>query len=106
MTGMSSEPRRIIACNAGKIFLWARSPVAPKKTSASEWSAMGLARLFLEVTAETEPHRRLDLLREVRFAARREAAVQRRAQHRSGHGFVDRSDDGPAALAQIGRAHV
>ena len=30
-------PRLIIACSDGKIFLYARSPVAPKKTSASEW---------------------------------------------------------------------
>ena len=36
MIGMSRWPRRIIACSAGKIFLYARSPVAPKNTSASE----------------------------------------------------------------------
>lgn len=30
-------PRLTIACSDGKIFLYARSPVAPKKTSASEW---------------------------------------------------------------------
>ena len=41
MTGTSRCPRRAIACRAGKIFLYARSPVAPKNTSASAgWSAM------------------------------------------------------------------
>jgi hypothetical protein len=32
MTGISRCPRRVIACSAGKIFLYASSPVAPKKT--------------------------------------------------------------------------
>ena len=36
--GASSEPRLSMCCNAGKIFLYARSPVAPKNTSASECS--------------------------------------------------------------------
>ena len=36
MTGTSSWPRLAMACSAGKIFLYARSPVAPKNTSASE----------------------------------------------------------------------
>ena len=34
--GMSRSPRRVSACSAGKIFLYARSPVAPKKTNASD----------------------------------------------------------------------
>ena len=37
MTGMLRWPRLIIAWSVEKIFLWARSPVAPKKTSASEF---------------------------------------------------------------------
>jgi hypothetical protein len=32
----SRWPRFTIACSAGKIFLYARSPVAPKNTRASE----------------------------------------------------------------------
>ena len=36
MTGTLRSPRAAIDCSAGKIFLNARSPVAPKKTSASE----------------------------------------------------------------------
>ena len=36
MTGTSSVPRFTIACSDGKIFLYARSPVAPKNTSASD----------------------------------------------------------------------
>ena len=35
-TGASSRPRFTIACRAGKIFLKARSPVAPKITNASD----------------------------------------------------------------------
>src|SRR4030095_11947419 len=38
MIGMFRFPRSTSACNAGKIFLKARSPVAPKKTKASELS--------------------------------------------------------------------
>jgi hypothetical protein len=34
--GTFRTPSLIILCRAGKIFLWARSPVAPKKTNASE----------------------------------------------------------------------
>src|SRR5580692_9233775 len=37
MIGTFRCPRFTIACSDGKIFLYARSPVAPKKTSASEW---------------------------------------------------------------------
>ncbi len=36
MTGVSRWPRLIIAWSDGKIFLYARSPVAPKNTRASE----------------------------------------------------------------------
>src|SRR5689334_22301702 len=36
MTGQSRLPRFTMLCSAGKIFLYARSPVAPKNTRASE----------------------------------------------------------------------
>src|SRR5580698_11090026 len=36
ITGTFKLPRLIIACSDGKIFLCARSPVAPKKTKASD----------------------------------------------------------------------
>src|SRR5437868_6292716 len=35
-TGMPSLPARAMSYSAGKIFLWTRSPVTPKRTSASE----------------------------------------------------------------------
>src|SRR5205823_3740027 len=34
-TGTGRAPRLASACSAGQICLWARSPVAPKRTSAS-----------------------------------------------------------------------
>src|SRR5262245_24542477 len=102
---MSRVPRRTIAYSAGKICLCARSPVAPKKTSASDWSmAMGSPCLLLEVAAEAESHGRLDLLGEVGLASRREAAVERRAQHGRRHRLVDRGDDRTASLAGVGHA--
>src|SRR5262245_9028346 len=104
-TGMFRLPRRTIAYRAGKICLCARSPVAPKKTSASDCSAaMGSPRLLLEVAPEAEPHGRLDLLREVGLASRREAAVERRAQHWCWHRLVDRGHDRPASLAGVRHA--
>src|SRR5262249_24118299 len=36
-TGTIRWPRRTMAWSAGKIFLYARSPVAPRNTNASEW---------------------------------------------------------------------
>jgi hypothetical protein len=39
MTGTSRWPCLTIAWSAGKTFLWARSPVAPKNTNASDWGA-------------------------------------------------------------------
>ena len=47
ITGMSRLPRLASACRAGNIFLWARSPVAPKKTSASEEPALGAMPSFI-----------------------------------------------------------
>src|SRR5262245_37598473 len=103
ITGMSSVPRRTIACSAGKICLYAKSPVAPKNTSASDCSAMGLA-LLLEMSAEPQSHRRLDLLRVVGLATRGEAAVERGAQHGCGYALVDGREDRPAALARVRHA--
>ena len=40
MTGTFRSPRFAIAYSAGKIILWARSPVTPKSTSASECEAV------------------------------------------------------------------
>src|SRR2546421_1515530 len=107
MIGMSSWPRRISAWSAGKICLYARSPVAPKNTNASDCGAGMLAlpsvwrlacgppsaeRLFacmlLQVAAELVAHRREQLVGVVGLAARAEALVQRGAQHRGGHGLV------------------
>src|ERR1017187_8558729 len=39
MTGTLRCPRFTIACSAGKIFFFERSPVAPKKTRASDEAA-------------------------------------------------------------------
>src|SRR5277367_4287804 len=39
-TGQGSVPRRTMFCSAGNIFLKAKSPVAPKKTRASEMGAV------------------------------------------------------------------
>ena len=97
MTGTSSWPRLHHRLQGGKIFLYARSPVAPKNTRASEqWRLIGLPsqrtrlahlsarrsrlrvhcpRLF-EVPAELEAHRRQQLVGEVGLAARGEALVQ------------------------------
>src|SRR5215831_8294282 len=79
ITGMSRWPRWIIACKAGKIFLYARSPVAPKNTRASECIALIPPPLggLLEVSAESESHRREKLVLIIGVAARREAFIER-----------------------------
>ena len=111
--GTSRCPRFSIACSDGKIFLYARSPVAPKKTSASEWRAVhrclpvgtpSLAGRLLDVPAELEAHRREQLVLEVGLAARAEALVERGRQHRRRHGLVDRGLDRPAPFAGVGDA--
>src|SRR5262245_8037018 len=81
-TGTSRWPRFAIACSAGKIFLYARSPVAPKNTRASEGLVLIAAlRLFrrrlFDVAAELVAHGREQLVGEVRLAARAEALVER-----------------------------
>ena len=74
MTGTSSEPRFSMCCSAGKIFLYARSPVAPKNTSASDFSDSAAATVLpsgrpFDVAAELEAHGRQELFREQGFAA-------------------------------------
>src|SRR5262249_20649299 len=76
ITGTLRWPRRTIPCSAGKIFLYARSPVAPKKTRASEWgSLIGLSLSpllggrFLQVPAELEAHGGQQFVLEIGFAA-------------------------------------
>src|SRR4030095_13776746 len=88
---------------AGKIFLWARSPVAPKKTSASDRGAgMALAPGgALEMAAELISHGRQHLAGEVGLAARGEALEECAAQHGRGRALLDRGGDGPAALAGV-----
>src|ERR1039458_6991376 len=93
MTGTSRCPRLIMACRAGNIFLYARSPVAPKKTSASEyvfdkvvssghsWFLAGL----LQMAAELVAHRREKLVCKIGFASRTEPLVQRTGENRHRH---------------------
>jgi len=58
ITGTLRWPRFTMACNVGKIFLWARSPVAPKKTKASEcWSAISNS-FGLAIAQSTRPYYR------------------------------------------------
>src|SRR5213594_1983427 len=104
MTGMLRCPRFCSAHSAGKIFLYARSPVAPKKTSASEWVSFIVrsvaagwsfaGRLFV-MAAEAEAHRGQDLVLEVRLAARGKARVERGREHGRRHRLVDRGLDRP-----------
>src|SRR5262245_43487309 len=104
MTGTLRWPRLIIACKDGKIFLWARSPVAPKKTSASEWGTFILSSSFcgfFQMPAKLITHRREQLVGKIRLAAGAEALIERRTQHVSRHCFVDGSFDCPAPLAGV-----
>src|SRR5262249_47633284 len=102
MTGTLRWPRLIIACKDGKIFLWARSPVAPKKTSASEWGTFILSSSFcgfFQMAAELIAHRREQLVGEIRLASATKPLIERRAQDVSGHRLVDGGFDCPAPLA-------
>src|SRR5262252_8418781 len=91
MTGMSRWPRWIIACKAGKIFLYARSPVAPKNTRASECISLIVptSRDFLEMSAEPESHRREELVLIVGVTARGKAFIERRGEDGGRHGLVN-----------------
>ena len=102
MTGTLRSPRLAIACSAGKIFLYARSPVAPKNTSASECvspisipvlstlkqSLRASSRHFvcslLQVSAELKRIAESSWFWN-RFAARAEAREERGGQHRRRH---------------------
>src|SRR5512135_3871736 len=103
MTCTSRWPCWTIAWSAGKTFLWARSPVAPKNTNASGWGAPivyswklrpqcdpaggPLTGGLFVVSAELEAHRREQLVREVGLTPRGEALVQRRGEHGRRHGL-------------------
>src|SRR5262245_49137624 len=97
-----------MACSAGKIFLYARSPVAPKNTKASEWlvliPTLPLLRRLFDVAAELVAHGREQLVAEVRLAARAEALVEGRGEDGHRHGLVDGRPDRPPALAGIRHA--
>src|SRR5215471_660793 len=104
MTGTFKCPRLTIACSAGKIFLYARSPVAPKKTRASEWepciassSCGGLFQMSTELIAQ----RREQFIGEIGLAARAKTLIQRGRQDVRGHGLVEGGLDRPAPLARV-----
>src|SRR5712692_4436172 len=104
MTGTSRCPRRAIACSAGKIFLYARSPVAPKKTSASEWEAsiaFSSCGGFFQVSAELVAQRREQFIGEICLAARAETLIQGGRQDVHGHSLIDGGLDRPAPLARV-----
>src|SRR5262245_62050263 len=58
-------------------------------------------RPLLDVSAESEPHRRPESVLKVGFAARTETFVERSGQYRRGYGFVDGRLDRPASLAGV-----
>src|SRR5262245_64733431 len=102
MTGTLRWPRLIIACKDGKIFLWARSPVAPKKTSASEWGTFILSSSFcgfFQMAAKLIAHRREQLVGDIRLASGTKPLIERRAQDMSRNRFVDGVLVSPASLA-------
>src|SRR5262245_5504361 len=104
MTGTLRWPRLIMACNDGKIFLWARSPVAPKKTNASEWGAFILSSSlcgFFQMPAKLITHRREQLVDEIRLATRAETLIQRCGQHVSRHSLVDGGLHRPTSLPGV-----
>src|ERR1700690_2159200 len=99
MIGISKPSSRIRPRSAGKICLNARSPVAPKKTNASDRSAATRSAFRFDVPAEAEAHGGEDLAREIGLAPGREARIERRRQDGCRGGRVDRGDARPAALA-------
>src|SRR6266481_6361749 len=108
-TGALRAPRFTMACSDGKIFLYARSPVAPKKTSASEWefvtivssSHFGLGVGFFDVSAELISHRGQELVGKISFSPRAESLVKGAGENRHRYRFVDRSLDRPPSFAGI-----
>src|SRR5262249_14622527 len=106
-TGTFRWPRRTIPCSAGKIFLYARSPVAPKKTRAAELDSFmldSLFRGFFEMSTELETHRREQLVLIIRLAARAEALIERGGEDRHRYGLVDGGLDRPASFSGVGNA--
>src|SRR4030095_11521113 len=104
MTGTLRWPRLIIACSDGKIFLCARSPVAPKKTSASEWGtfiASSSLGGFFQVPAELVAHRGEQFVGEICVATRAKSFIERCTQNVSRHGLVDGGLDRPAPLPGV-----
>src|SRR4029077_4623063 len=104
MTGTLRWPRLIMACNDGKIFLWARSPVAPKKTSASEWGTFIMSSSlggFFQMSAKLVTHRGEQLVGKICLAPRAKTLIQRSCQDVSRHTLVDGGLDRPAPLARV-----
>src|SRR5262249_18191640 len=104
MTGTLRCPRLTIACSAGKIFLYARSPVASKKTRASAWEpciAFSSCGGFFQMSTELVTHGREQFVGEICLAARAEPLVQSRRQDMRWDGFVNGGLDRPAPLARV-----
>ena len=108
MTGTSRWPRLTIACSAGKIFLYARSPVAPKNTNASEWTSL-IATVPRPLTASRGVRRTRSAspttaVGELRLAARTEALIEGSGQDGHGNRLVDGGVDRPPPFTRIGHA--
>src|SRR6266446_2469505 len=104
MTGTLRCPRLTIACSAGKIFLYARSPVAPKKTRASAWEkfiASSSCGGFFQMSTELIAQRREQFVGEICLAARAKTLIQGGRQDVRGHGLVDGGLDRPTPLARV-----
>src|SRR2546428_2126725 len=104
MTGTLRCPRCTIACSAGKIFLDARSPVAPKKTRASAWEtciASSSFGGFFQVSTELIAQSREQFICEICLAARAKTLIQGGRQDVNGHGLVDGGLNRPAPLARV-----
>src|SRR4030095_6638156 len=86
----------------------ARSPVAPKKTSASDRkslisTSLGLCLFgrLLQMSTKLISHCGQELIRKGCFSPRRESFKQRRSQNRHRHRFINCSLDGPAAFTRV-----
>src|SRR4029453_18844493 len=104
MTGTVRCPRLTIACRAGKIFLYARSPVAPKKTRASAWEpciAFSSCGGLFQVSTELIAQRREQFIGEIFLAARAKTLIQGGRQDVRGHSLIDGGLDRPAPLARV-----
>src|SRR5512133_3029457 len=106
MTGTVSAPRFTMAYRAGKIILYARSPVIPKSTSASDWTAFRFcsfisSSFLFGVPAKLLPQRREQPIGVVGIAAGFKTSEQRRANNRHRHLLIDSRGNGPARLARI-----